>query len=42
MKRKTITIDNGESIIYIEQGSGNKTLVLIHGNTSSSVFINQC
>lgn len=38
MKRKTLKIKNGETISYIDQGEGKKVLVLIHGNTSSSVF----
>lgn len=38
MERKTLKIANGETISYFEQGSGPKTLVLIHGNTSSSYF----
>lgn len=37
MKNK-ITIANGETIAYLEQGNGPKVLVLIHGNLSSSVY----
>lgn len=38
MERKKLKIANGETISYFEQGSGPKTLVLIHGNTSSSYY----
>ncbi|NLB84851.1 MAG: alpha/beta hydrolase [Acholeplasmataceae bacterium] len=38
MIRKEILLSNGETISYHEQGSGSKTLVLIHGNSSSSVY----
>ena len=38
MERKVVKLKNGESISYFEQGTGSKTLVLIHGNTSSSVY----
>ena len=35
--KKTIKLKNGEQLAYIEQGSGDNTLLLIHGNLSSSV-----
>lgn len=38
MERKQLTLPNGETIFYFDQGSGSKTLVLIHGNASSSVY----
>ena len=34
---KTLTLKNGETIAYREAGKGEKTLLLIHGNMSSSV-----
>ena len=37
-ERKAVTLKNKESIAYLEQGSGDNYLILIHGNTSSSVF----
>ena len=33
----TLTLKNGETIAYREAGKGEKTLLLIHGNMSSSV-----
>ena len=38
MKKKTIKIDNGETYAYLEQGSGNQVLLLIHGNFSGSLY----
>jgi len=35
--KKQITLKNNEIYHYIEQGNGDKTLVLVHGNLSSSV-----
>lgn len=32
-----ITLDNGETIAYREQGSGEKILILLHGNMTSSL-----
>ena len=37
MEKRQLVLSNGEVISYLEQGQGEKTLVLIHGNTSSSV-----
>lgn len=34
---KTLTLKNGETIAYRETGCGDETLVLLHGNLSSSV-----
>ncbi len=34
---KTLVLSNGETIAYREAGSGSKTVVLVHGNMSSSV-----
>ncbi|HAQ56557.1 MAG TPA: alpha/beta hydrolase [Acholeplasmatales bacterium] len=36
--KKQISLKNGESYSYLETGTGPKTLVLIHGNLSSSVY----
>lgn len=38
MNKKTCALPNGETIAYLEQGSGPKVLVLIHGNLSSSLY----
>ena len=38
MKKKTIKIGNGETYAYLEQGSGNQVLLLIHGNFSGSLY----
>ena len=38
MEKKYITLPNQETIAYLEQGSGKKHLILIHGNFSSSVY----
>ncbi|MFH0767593.1 MAG: alpha/beta hydrolase [Bacillota bacterium] len=37
MEKNKITLKNGEVISYVEQGKGEKTLILIHGNFSSSL-----
>lgn len=37
MKKHAITLTNNEQYYYVEAGSGDKTLVLIHGNMSSSI-----
>jgi pimeloyl-ACP methyl ester carboxylesterase len=37
MNKKTIELENKERVAYLEQGNGDKTLVLIHGNFSSSL-----
>ena len=34
---KTLVLNNGETIAYREAGKGSKTVVLVHGNMSSSV-----
>ena len=34
---KTVTLKNGETLAYREAGSGAKTVLLVHGNMSSSV-----
>jgi len=36
--KKNITLDNGEKYAYIEQGTGEKVFLLLHGNMSSSVY----
>lgn len=38
MEKKYIKLHNGETLAYYEQGSGDKTLLLIHGNLSSSTY----
>jgi pimeloyl-ACP methyl ester carboxylesterase len=38
MNKKIVTLPNQETIAYLEQGSGDKNLLLIHGNFSSSVY----
>ncbi|PKK98417.1 MAG: alpha/beta hydrolase [Tenericutes bacterium HGW-Tenericutes-2] len=37
MEKRQIVIKNGEVIHYLEQGIGEKTMILIHGNFSSSM-----
>jgi pimeloyl-ACP methyl ester carboxylesterase len=37
MNKKKITIGNGEEIAYIEKGSGDQVILLVHGNFSSSL-----
>ncbi len=32
------TLKNGEKLAYLEQGKGDKTLLLVHGNLSSGVY----
>ena len=34
---KTLLLSNGETIAYRECGHGDKTIILVHGNMSSSV-----
>ena len=36
-EKKFVNLSNGERLAYIEKGKGDKTLLLIHGNMSSSV-----
>lgn len=36
-EKKFVVLKNGEKLAYIEQGVGEKTLLLIHGNMSSGV-----
>ncbi|HPG43948.1 MAG TPA: alpha/beta hydrolase, partial [Acholeplasmataceae bacterium] len=36
-EKKQIVLKNGEVIHYVEKGTGDKTLLLIHGNFSSSL-----
>ncbi len=38
MEKKQILLKNGEVYSYLEKGNGPKTLLLIHGNLSSSVY----
>lgn len=38
MDKKFIELSNGEKYAYIEQGQGDKNLILVHGNVSSSVY----
>lgn len=35
--KKSVTLKNGEQYYYIESGQGEKVLILVHGNMSSSV-----
>ena len=37
MEKKQVTLKNGEVVSYVEQGQGEKTIILIHGNFSSSL-----
>jgi pimeloyl-ACP methyl ester carboxylesterase len=37
MKKKYVTLKNGETLSYLEQGKGEQELLLIHGNFSSSL-----
>mgnify|MGYP000866442373 CR=1 FL=1 len=37
MEKKKVTLKNGEVVSYVEQGQGEKTIILIHGNFSSSL-----
>lgn len=36
--KMTVTLDNGESIAYQKKGTGNKTVILVHGNMCSSEY----
>lgn len=36
-EKKSLKLSNGETLAYLESGSGEQTLLLIHGNMSSSV-----
>lgn len=38
MDKKYVTIANHEQIAYVEQGKGDKKLILIHGNFSSCLY----
>lgn len=38
-EKKYKTLKNGETIAYIDKGSGDETIVLIHGNMASSVHM---
>jgi pimeloyl-ACP methyl ester carboxylesterase len=38
MEKKYVKLVNKETYAYLEQGKGNKNLLLVHGNTSSSVY----
>lgn len=38
MDKRYVKLQNGETLAYLEQGKGDKTLLLIHGNLSSSVY----
>lgn len=37
LDKKIIALRNGEQLAYVEQGSGEQTILLIHGNMSSSL-----
>lgn len=37
LTKKFVALPNGETLAYLEKGSGEKTLLLIHGNLSSGV-----
>lgn len=41
MERRSIQIKNGETISYLKSGNGNKVLILLHGNLSSSLMFNE-
>ena len=36
IEKKYLTLPNGEKIAYVEKGKGDKVIVLVHGNFSSS------
>ena len=36
LEKKFVELDNGEKLAYIEKGQGDKVIVLVHGNFSSS------
>ncbi|MFW5888995.1 MAG: alpha/beta fold hydrolase [Bacillota bacterium] len=38
MEKKYVDLNNKEKYAYIESGKGNKNLILVHGNFSSSVY----
>lgn len=38
MEKRQVVLKNGEVYHYLEQGQGQRTLILIHGNFSSSLF----
>lgn len=38
MNKKFIELSNGETYAYVEQGHGDKNLILVHGNVSSLVY----
>jgi pimeloyl-ACP methyl ester carboxylesterase len=38
MEKKFVELSNGETYAYLEKGEGDKYLVLVHGNVSSSVY----
>jgi pimeloyl-ACP methyl ester carboxylesterase len=38
MEKKYVVLNNGEKYAYFEQGKGNKYLLLVHGNVSSSIY----
>lgn len=38
MEKKFIDLSNGERYAYVEQGKGQKNLILVHGNVSSLVY----
>lgn len=38
MIKKLVTLSNGETLAYLEKGTGDNVLILIHGNLSSSVY----
>lgn len=38
MEKKYINLNNDEKYAYIEKGKGNKNLILVHGNFSSSIY----
>ncbi len=38
MDKSYVKLENGETLAYLEQGKGDKTILLIHGNLSSSLY----
>jgi len=38
MEKKYVKLPNGETYAYVEKGEGDRNLILIHGNVSSSLY----
>ena len=39
MEKQFLKLPNGETIAYLKNGSGEKTIIAIHGNMASSIFM---